>query len=189
MMSLQGIEGGGNKVYPLKGSGVSIRLRVGDAAPPADVTVVEEQDRFLLLRRDNEIDDTGEHPIRLHTDLVEQQPLPTASVRYRSRRYQAIVYDVDADPISHPAWVADCYRHLLIDSLQRRIDRLYLPLLGCRYRIVTPAESLRLLHDQCREVAKEGASLELYLDVPRDQLAPLIARLTALAPSASAKDG
>ncbi len=118
--------------------------RMEDEIPP-NVLAVDEQDTYQLLAPTRIFPALREHPIRLHTDLMEQQPVAVGTVLKRNNRLIVIVYDVDAQPITRPEWIRSAYRNLLHYVTKQRLSELALPLLGCRYDVVDQRVSCRLL--------------------------------------------
>ncbi len=118
--------------------------RVEDELPPSVVTV-DEQDTYQLLTPAEILPTLREHPIRVHTDLMEQQPIAVGTVLNRNNRLIVIVYDVDAHPITHPEWIRSAYRNLLLYVAKQGLSELEVPLLGCRYDVVGHRVSCRLL--------------------------------------------
>ena len=141
------------------GLGNSIRLasdlprivphRAEDELPPHVVTV-DEQDTYRLLAPTKILPALQEHPIRVHTDLIEQQPVAVGTVLKRNSCLIVVVYDVDATPITRAEWIRSAYRDLLHYGANQRLSELAVPLLGCRYGVVDHRASCRLLLEAVR---------------------------------------
>jgi len=142
------------------GLGNSIRLasdlprivphRGEDELPPGVVTV-DEQDTYRLLAPTKILPALQEHPICVHTDLIEQQPVAVGTVlKQRNNRLIVIVYDVDATPITRAEWIRSAYRNLLHYAANQRLSELAVPLLGCGYDVVDHRTSCRLLLEAMR---------------------------------------
>ena len=147
---LTAIRGGlGNSIRLASGLPRVVPHRAEDELPPRVMTV-DEQDTYRLLAPTKILPTLQEHPIRVHTDLIEQQPVAVGTVLKRNNRLVVIVYDVDATPITRAEWIRSAYRNLLHYGANQRLSELAVPLLGCRYGVVDHRASCRLLLEAVR---------------------------------------
>ncbi len=146
----------------------SIELVAAALPPFALDALVEEQDRFRLMRASFRIDPPREALGTLLDAVAEQQPLAPGAVISRGGRplrLEAITHDLDADPICRGAWVDQALGRLFAVTEARRLGAIGLPIFGIRYGVLTPAESLRLLGSHL--AAMEPQSLRrLWLRLP-----------------------
>ena len=141
--------------------------------PPFDVNaVVEEQDTSLVLGETDEIRDPGEKPAWYLANIAEVQSLLSPGhVIVRDThplRLQAIVHDLDQDPICRELWVRQALQQLIEITEKRNIHSLQMPLLGTRYGGVGIQQFIDLLLD---ELSKEdtGSLEKLWLVSPEQQ--------------------
>ena len=111
------------------------------AAPPEEppfavaATVVEE-DTWLVLSAEPEINLPADHPVRIMTELLEAEPLAPGSVVAGSKaplQLLAVVYDLGKEPICRTEWVASALGEVFRIAEERNISALALPLLGVRH--------------------------------------------------------
>ncbi len=103
-------------------------------SPPFDVEALAfEEDTWLIMSADPKICEPEEHPIRLMTEFIEEQPKPIGSVLVTGRnpiRFLAIVHDVNQVPTLKEEWVESALKEIFEKAEQRKIRSLGLPLLG-----------------------------------------------------------
>lgn len=85
------------------------------------------------------------HPIRIMTDLIDQQPLKAGDVLVRGNQWLALVYDLDQEPICNPDWIASALQKILALADQKRITALGLPLLGSEHGPLSGSQSLEII--------------------------------------------
>ncbi len=102
---------------------------------------VDEEDRYLVLSAPAVLPDVAPHPIRVLTASLDAEPVPCGELRLRGERILAVIYDLDATPITNPRWIAGAYRALVAQPL----SSISLPLLGAAHGRIDADESLRLL--------------------------------------------
>ena len=158
--------------------GQTIRHRVGtiEVVPetihvqpfPVDIRVLEE-DTWQIMSSEPVLHETESHPIRIMTDLIEQQALKVGDVLARGRQWLAVVYDLDQKPLCQPEWIIRALQKILALSEQNGITALALPLLGSTHGPLNWDKSLEIIIDVLGK--HEGRHLQrIWLIVNKDQL-------------------
>jgi len=142
-----------------------------------------EEDTWQVLAADPEwTPPPPEHPLRLHTALLDQRPCAPGALLDDGYRWRAVVVDLDAAPlVSLPhveqAWVAvaaACRRH--------RVARLAVELLGAVHGDLDPEAALEVLRSGLLQVPP--ADLRgLWLVTPWRRQAAVERALARWAPS------
>jgi len=167
------------------------RCHVGDVEiaiatnhfPPFDaVAVVEEQDTSLVLGETDEIREPGEKPAWYLANIADTQFLLTPGhVIVRDThplRLQAIVHDLDQDPICKATWVSQALHQIIEITEKRNIHSLQMPLLGTRYGGVEIQQFIDLLLGEL--TTEHTASLKkLWLVSPEQQCQLIFEELNA----------
>lgn len=105
-------------------------------APPAHppfspTTQVLEEDTALVTSAPAVIRDRPEHPVRLMTDAVFQTVYPPGLVLTRGRRrWLAVVYDFEQEPICRAQWVQRAWHGIYQQTRHYGVASLSVPLLG-----------------------------------------------------------
>lgn len=141
--------------------------------PPFNINaVVEEQDTSLVLGETDEIRDPGEKPAWYLANFIETQSLLSPGhviVRgTQPLRLQAIVHDLDQEPICRETWIILALQQIMDITEKRNIHALQMPLLGTRYGRVEIRQFLDLL---LAKIAKEKLKSlkKLWLVSPEQQ--------------------
>lgn len=141
--------------------------------PPFDIqAIVEEQDTSLVLGETDEIRDTGEKPAWYLANLMETKTLLSPGhVIIRGTkpfRLQAIVHDLDQEPICREPWIILALEQIIDNTEKRKISSLQMPLLGTRYGGIEIRQFLDLL---LKKIAKEELQCltRLWLVSPEQQ--------------------
>ena len=160
--------------------------RIGDfelvVSPPAEppfpvqATLLEE-DTWRVLSAPPRLPPVEEHPVRVMTDLLDQQPERPGTVLVRGRRWEAIVIDLEQEPVCREAWVGQALQQALREAAQRRLRALALPLLGTRHGGMTLSRSLEILLGVLARHPGGGRPLKLWLQVPAAGLGPVNERI------------
>ncbi|RME35185.1 MAG: hypothetical protein D6786_02655 [Gammaproteobacteria bacterium] len=143
-----------------------------------------EEDTWRVLSAPVRLPPMEEHPVRVMTDLIGQRPQRPGTLLIRGRRWEAIVVDLEQEPICRQEWVRQASMRALAAAADRRLRTLALPLLGSRHGGLTPARSLQTLLEVLQETPGNGA-LKVWLQVPASAIGPLTARVAAAAASPS----
>jgi hypothetical protein len=112
-----------------------------------------------------------EHPVRLHTELVFEQPTALGRVLRREHHWHAVVVDLDAEPLVEPDAVAAALDAVARLCVRHAVGALALPLLGTVHGDLEPGRALELL---CASplVTASAAPHRLWLQAPpRTQVA------------------
>lgn len=118
--------------------------------PPFAVgAVIEEQDTALILDDSEEIRDPGQKPPWFYANKLDQQVLLDPGqvvVRDTSPlRLQAIIHDLESEPICNEIWIFQALQQSLEIVEQRKIYSLQTPLLGCKFGKIKPSQFFTLL--------------------------------------------
>ncbi|HEY5719397.1 MAG TPA: hypothetical protein VIW02_03350 [Gammaproteobacteria bacterium] len=145
-------------------------VRVVSAAPgqppfPVQRTLLEE-DTWQVLAADPEwAPPPAEHPLRLHTALLDQPPRATGALLDDGHRWRAVVVDLDAAPLVSPAAVARAWAAVAAACGRRRVARLAVELLGTVHGDLAPAAALEALRLGLLETPPAGLR-DLWLLTP-----------------------
>lgn len=120
-------------------------LRFHAAGPPTPEVVVVEDDTCLVLGADPAFRDPGEHPVRVLTAALEQEPTSVPTLLRRGGRCHIVVHDLDASPTTDAETVQAAWSLLLEHLAAEQVSAARVSLLGCRTGALTPEESLGAL--------------------------------------------
>jgi hypothetical protein len=136
--------------------------------PPFQPEVeVLEEDTWRLLSAPAHASPAAEHPVRLMTALIDDRPARPGSVLASGRRWLAVVYDLDQDPVCREEWVSQALDELLRTAARRRCRSLSLPLLGHTHGGLHWKRSLALLDGALRQAATAAPSpMRIWLRLP-----------------------
>jgi hypothetical protein len=140
-----------------------------------DIRVLEE-DTWLIMGSAPILHETTSHPIRVMTDLIDQQPHKTGDVLLRGRQWLAVVYDLDQEPLCRAEWITSALQKILALSEQKGIIALALPLLGSTHGPLSWEQSLEIITNTLRE-HEETHLRRIWLIVNKDQLQPIQDRI------------
>ncbi|MEJ2060364.1 MAG: hypothetical protein P8Y64_07740 [Gammaproteobacteria bacterium] len=169
---MQLIQGTRDRVFTC--GDVALRVVTRSTAP---VRVLEE-DTWRVLSAPARLPGEDEHPMRVMTDLVEQQPDPAGSLVVSGRRWYAILHDFDQSPSFREAWLQQALAAVLQRAAQEGLNRLALPLLGVMHGALPLERSLKLIVQTLR--TGDAPGLHVDLEVGEDQLAEANRLLTTL---------
>ena len=140
-----------------------------------DVEVVEE-DTWQVLSAENVALEVDEHPIRLMTSLIDQQPLAAGDVLKARARWRLVTADFDAEPVTMPEDIKTALEHLLEEVRRNRVRSISMPLLGVSHGHVSAAQSTAILIDTLHRF-QHDTNCRIYLrlaeehtSIVRDQL-------------------
>jgi len=178
---LQIIDGG-------KSAGVrigTVRVTCGDSKTSplftADAQVTEE-DTWQVLSADPEIREEHDHPIRLMTGLIDQQPLTVGDIVIKNREWRAVIYDFDQEPMCRREWVETALHQVLDHVQDKKLGTIAMPLLGCVHDCIEWSESLELLIGLLLSTAPKSLQ-RIWLEVPDAHLIAVQRQLHAAAGS------
>ena len=155
---------------PIKLGNIEIVCGAEASRPPfsVDVQVIEE-DTWQVLSADNTARVIDEHPIRLMTGLIDQQPLLVGKVQINGSRWQATIVDFDQNPVCQREWIDEVYRQILDLAATNNIEAVSMPLLGVSHGCIVINESLRMLIDLVKQQPETGL-LRIWLSVPEEDV-------------------
>lgn len=110
--------------------------------------MVEEQDTNLLLGKSPVVSVTIDSFPALIQKMETQMPQLPGNVivkHTKPRRFIAIIYDVEQEPICQEIWIRDVLKQLIDYCEQYQIKTLGMPLLGNAYGKITETTSQQLL--------------------------------------------
>jgi hypothetical protein len=120
------------------------------------MTVVED-DTWLVMSADNHIPEYSALPIRVMTDLIDQEPVSTGTILRGNRQWKMIVYDLDRDPVSRTEWVEDAFQSLLSEARHHGLRSLSIPLPGCRHGPTSAMRSFKIILDSLKNWQQDQA--------------------------------
>ena len=112
-----------------------------DAPFKTEVRLVEE-DTWLVLSAKPVLPEEETHPIRIMTDLVEQEALRPGDVIRQGAHWKAVIYDLDQEPICQPEWIERAMQKILNLAAEHDIRTLSLPIFGVQHSRMEIAQSL-----------------------------------------------
>ncbi len=132
---------------PTAGGSIQLRPVSPSLAVNSNDIQVHEEDCWQILSNQPIVSQRDLHPIRAMTDMIDQQALSPGEICIRGRRWLAIVYDLEADPVCQPTWISQALNNILSLAASRAIETITLPLLGCAHGGLSPNQGLELLLD------------------------------------------
>ncbi|WP_455208014.1 hypothetical protein [Kaarinaea lacus] len=151
---------------------IEIAVAPAQFPPFKTIAVVEEQDTSLVLGESSEIRDPGEKPLWYLTNKLQSlAPLTPGEVivrKSRPVRMQAIIYDLDHEPICNEPWVQQAVRKIITLTNTHHIQSLQMPLLGTRYADLETEQFIRLLLETITR-HKPVSLRKLWLVTPEQQ--------------------
>lgn len=145
-------------------------IRCDSPALGVQVTLYEE-DGFLVLSAPPEVNQPADHPVRLWTSLMEEEPRPCGSVLWRQHDLLAVVHQLDRDPSLDAHAIETCWRDAFAMAYQRGYEKLRAQLLGTIHAAMEVEEALAYLYQALER--SEQRPKGLWLSSPRhhDRLA------------------
>ncbi len=148
----------------------SVHLQLAPRESPpfdADLQFVEE-DTYRVVAAGPEFREVEEHPVRLMTDLVEQQPLEPGSAFREKRNIILVIYDLDVEPICGPASIRTALRTALDLAASARATSVALPVPGRRHGRTALRTGVGLAVDAFRGLAPCSLRRALLHPEPQD---------------------
>ena len=115
---------------------VEITVAPPEPAPWYADAIVEEQDTGLLLGEPHLLRDTTESYETLIGKMQDQSPLGPGQVLVEHttpRRFIAIVYDIEKNPMSRPEWIAAAMDRLMRALVRYQVRKIAMPLFGAAH--------------------------------------------------------
>ena len=140
--------------------------------------IVDEQDTSLILGEMHTLRDPGGKPAWVLANQLEQQvfysPGEVIMKQTSPLHLQAIVYDLDQEPIWQPEWNAQALKNILHICQQQQLTSLKIPVLAQQYGKYPLAEFSQLLYDLLQQLS-ETALQRIWVVIPDSQLAQAVA--------------
>ncbi len=164
------------------------RWRIGDfelvvapfAEPPFPVqATLLEEDTWRVLSAPSRLPPVEEHMVRVMTDLVDQKPESPGRVLFHGRRWEAIVIDLEQDPVCREAWVRQAFEQALREAIRKGLHTLALPLLGSRHGGLKASRSLEILLEALRAIPGGEGTLKIWLQIPAGDLGGITGRIAS----------
>ena len=138
---------------------------------PIDATIIEE-DTWQVLAAKNIARESEEHPIRLMTSLIDQQPVPLGEVIIHGQEWRIVVIDLDKEQVCTPASITLALQKLALQIGKHKVSSISIPVLGMAYGGIDIKEFITLLKTHVLENSSLGRLKHIWLRVPRDYLEP-----------------
>ena len=134
--------------------------------PPFEIEAIAlEEDTSLVLSADISVRDSKQHPIRLMTELYDEQSKTPGRVVVKDGnpiRLMAIVHDFDQDPSCREEWITSCLEQVFEQCARGTITSLGLECLGTKHgRLAT--EKFDGLLRSALQSAPPGALRRIWL--------------------------
>lgn len=137
--------------------------------PPFEIEAIAlEEDTSLVLSADISVRDSKQHPIRLMTELYDEQSKTPGSVVVKDGnpiRLMAIVHDFDQDPSCREEWITSCLEHIFEHCARGTISSLGLECLGTKHGRLAKEKFDDLLHSALKS-APPGSLRRIWLIGP-----------------------
>jgi hypothetical protein len=111
-------------------------------APFSTAIKVVEEDTWLVLSAKPVLREEEAHPIRVMTDLVEQEALSPGNVLRKGANWKAVIYDLDQEPICRTEWIERAMHQILDLADEHDKKTISLPIFGVQHSRLTIAQSL-----------------------------------------------
>lgn len=135
---------------------------------PIDIEIIEE-DTWQLMAADTAAAELDEHPIRLMTSLIDQQPVPPGEVIDKGNQWRPVIFNLDEDPPCRPEWVKSALDRVVDLIEERGINSLSMPLPAYQQHCLSSRSAIRLLLDSLKAVPADKP-LNIWLKIPRTAL-------------------
>ncbi|MDX1335973.1 MAG: hypothetical protein R3312_09320, partial [Gammaproteobacteria bacterium] len=104
----------------------------------------------------------AQHPVRVMTDLLDQEPSRPGDVLVQGTHWYAINYDLDQDPICRPQWLRESMQAILTLAAENHISSLCIPLPGVAHGHISMTDSIEIIWDVIQDFPSEQA-LSLWI--------------------------
>ena len=136
--------------------------------PFAVDAIALEEDTSFVLSADIAIRDSKQHPIRLMTELYEDQPKTPGAIIVKQgevSRLLAIVHDFNQEPSSREEWIQACLTRIFEECAQRHFVALGLEFLGTKHGAWS-REDFERLFDASLHAAAPSTLRRIWLSEP-----------------------
>jgi hypothetical protein len=162
----------------------SVRVFVAPEEWPPFVVdaVAAEEDTYLVLSADPEIQETHENPERLMAEVLETAPAEPASVIVKGEKpfwLLAVVHDLNREPSWKEEWIASALDRIFREAESRKLRSIALPMLGTLHGSLEKQRFLVLLREAlersgCKHLAR------LWLVVPAGTTREVLGMLASI---------
>jgi hypothetical protein len=115
---------------------------------PETTIQVQEEDTWRVLSSDISINEQRQqHPVRVMTDLLDQEPSRPGNVLIHGPHWYAINYDLDQSPICQPQWLRESMSTILLKAEENNISSLCIPLPGVAHGHISLSDSVAIIID------------------------------------------
>ena len=162
----------------------SVRLFVAPQEwPPflADARV-EEEDTYLVLSADPEVQETREQPEELMAELLKTAPVVPGSVIVKEGQpisLLAVVHDLDQEPSWKEEWIVSALDRIFWEAGNRKLRSIALPMLGTVHGSLEKQRFLVLLR-QALEQSSPKHLARLWLVVPAGTTGEVLGMLASI---------
>jgi hypothetical protein len=144
--------------------------------------IAEEEDTYLVLSADSEVQETHEDPERLMTELLKTSPLSPGNVILTGKhplRLLAIVHDLDREPSWKEEWVTGALDGIFREAESRKLRSIALPMLGTVHGSLEKQRFLVLLREALERSSPKHLT-QLWLMVPAGSTREILEMLTSI---------
>jgi len=168
----------------------SVRIFVAprDIPPFIAAAIAEEEDTYLVLSADSEVQETHEDPERLMTELLKTSPLTPGTVIPTGKhplRLLAIVHDLDREPSWKEEWVTGALDGIFREAEGRKLRSIAVPMLGAVHGSLEKQRFLVLLREAL-ERSSPKYLVRLWLITPTGSTREILEMLASISQKSSA---
>jgi hypothetical protein len=162
----------------------SVRIFVApqDIPPFIVAAIAEEEDTYLVLSADSEVQETLEDPERLMTELLKTSPLTPGTVIPTGKhplRLLAIVHDLDREPSWKEEWITGALDGIFREAESRKLRSIALPMLGTVHGSLEKQRFLGLLREALERISPKHLA-QLWLMVPAGSTREILEMLASI---------
>jgi len=130
---------------------------------PETAIQVLEEDTWRVLSSEIAINEQREqHPVRVITDLLDQERSRPGDVLIHGIHWYAINYDLDQNPICQPQWLRESMHTILLKAVEQNISSLCIPLPGVAHGHISLSDSVAIIMNMIQDYPSEQA-LSLWI--------------------------
>jgi hypothetical protein len=171
----------------------SVRIFVApqDIPPFIVDAMAEEEDTYLVLSADLEVQETHEDLEPLMAELLKRSPVTPGSVILTGKhplRLLAIVHDLDQEPSWKEEWVTGALDGIFREAESRKLRSLALPMLGTVHGSLEKRRFLVLLREALERSSPKHPA-QLWLIVPAGTTREILEMLASILQKSSTSRG
>ena len=144
--------------------------------------MVEEEDTYLVLSADHEVQETREQHEELMAELLKTNPAMPGSVILKEGQplsLLAVVHDLSQEPSWKEEWIVRALDSILREAQRRKLRSLALPLLGTLHGSLERQRFLVLLREALERSSPENL-VRLWLVVPAGTTREVLGMLASI---------